>query len=152
MSEHKAIKLERPLISFDLETTGLDVTNDRIVEISCVKIQPDLTRETRTRRINPGRPISAAATAIHGIRDEDVKNEPNFAQVARSLHSFFEGADLTGFNVEHFDLPLLTNEFVRVGMSFPPADTRVIDSYRIFLSQSPIRFMSSNRRSQPPAP
>jgi len=131
------LRLERPLIAFDLETTGLDVNNDRIVEISCVKLLPDLTREARTRRVNPGRPIAPAATAIHGIRDEDVANEPTFAQMARSLLTFFEGADLTGFNVEHFDLPLLTNEFSRVNLPFPAAGTRVVDSFRIFLTQEP---------------
>lgn len=136
-TQPRALSLDRPLVSFDLETTGLDVANDRIVEISCVKLLPDGRREVRTRRLNPGRPISPQATAVHGIRDEDVAGEPTFDQVAKSLHTFFEGCDLTGFNVEHFDLPLLTRELQRVGLAFPHPGTRVIDSWRIFLTKEP---------------
>jgi len=137
MSDSRSLRLSRPLVVFDLETTGLSVTSDRIVEISCVKLLPDGTREVRTRRLNPEQPISPEATAVHGIRDEDVAHEPTFAQVARSLLVFFEGADLSGFNVENFDLPLLAHEFARVGMSFPPKETRVVDAWRIFLTQEP---------------
>ena len=137
MSPTPRLHLVRPLVAFDLETTGLSVTNDRVVEISCVKLHPNGEREVRTRRLNPERPISAEATAVHGIRDEDVAHEPTFAHVAKGLLAFFDGADLTGFNIEHFDLPLLAHEFARIGMSFPPQAASVIDSWRIFLTKEP---------------
>jgi DNA polymerase-3 subunit epsilon len=145
MNAPSMLRLTRPLVAFDLETTGLDVANDRIVEISCVKLHLDHSREVRTKRINPGRPISAAATAIHGIRDEDVKNEPSFAQLARGLLTFFEGTDLTGFNIEHFDLPLLVNEFGRVSLPFPSPGTRVVDSFRIFTAKEPRDLSAAHR-------
>jgi DNA polymerase-3 subunit epsilon len=133
----KELKLSRPLVVFDLETTGLDVSSDRIVEISCVKIAVDGTRDVRTRRINPTIPISAAATQVHGITDEDIAGEPTFAQLARGLFEFLDGCDLSGFNVEQFDLPLLVREFNRVGMTFPRNPVFVIDSWKIFLLKEP---------------
>ena len=133
----RLIKLTRPLVAIDLETTGLDAANDRIVEVSCIKMLPVGTREVRTRRLNPGIPISAEATAVHGIRDADVANEPTFPQVARSLLGFLAGCDLTGFNIEHFDLPMLVREFQRAGIAFPAEPVRVIDSWRIYLSREP---------------
>ena len=90
----KSLRIERPLAFFDLETTGIDPGSDKIVEISVLRIDPDGSRETRTRRINPGRPIPAGATAVHGIRDEDVRDEPSFQQIAKSLLQFLEGADV----------------------------------------------------------
>ncbi len=132
-----SIKLDRPLVSLDLETTGLDATNDRIVEISCVKIHPDGSREVRTRRLNPGMPISPQATAVHGISDADIAEEPTFVQVGRSLLSFLEGCDITGFNVEQFDLPMLVHEFRRAGLEYPSQPVRVVDSWRIFLAKEP---------------
>ena len=91
MSEGKSLKLERPMISFDLETTGLDIRQDRIVELSCIKILPSGEREVRTKRLNPQKPISPAASAVHGIYDDDVKDEPTFSQIAKSLldYQFF---------------------------------------------------------------
>jgi len=132
-----ALQLERPLVAFDLETTGLDVKNDRIVEISCVKIFPDRRREIRTLRLNPGMPISQQASAVHGISDADVQNEAPFTEVAGDLAAFFTGADLSGFNLEDFDLPLLRQEFSRAGIDFPAAGTRVIDSRKIFMLKEP---------------
>jgi len=134
MQDRKLV-LQRPLVSFDLETTGLDVNNDRIVEISCVKLSPDGSREIRTRRINPSIPISASATSVHGIRDADVSDEPTFAQLAQSLSDFLFQCDLTGFNIEAFDLPILKKEFERVGIAFPEANVQILDSFRIFLSR-----------------
>lgn len=131
------LRLSRPMISFDTETTGLDIANDRIVEICCVKLHIDGRRETRTQRLNPGRPIAPQAAAIHGITDADVAAAPRFEQAAADLHAFFAGCDLTGFNIEHFDLPLLTNEFARTGRTFPAPDTKVIDSFRIFTMREP---------------
>ncbi|MBI3178927.1 MAG: 3'-5' exonuclease, partial [Deltaproteobacteria bacterium] len=133
----RSLKLTRPLVVFDLETTGLDVERDRIVEISCVKLMPAGDRQVRTRRLNPGLPIAASATEVHGISDADVKDEPTFAKVARSLYEFLSGADLAGFNIEHFDLPLLVAEFARVGLVFPSAPASVIDAWRIFLMKEP---------------
>jgi DNA polymerase-3 subunit epsilon len=136
-SKDRHLVLSRPLVVFDLETTGLDVRSDRIVEVSCVKIGVDGSHEIRTRRINPGMPISPQATAVHGITDEDVRDEPSFGQLARSLFALLEGCDLSGFNIEGFDLPMLTSEFERVGIRFPAGPTHVVDSWRIFLQKEP---------------
>ncbi|MEL6547413.1 MAG: 3'-5' exonuclease [Myxococcota bacterium] len=131
------LRLERALVTFDLETTGLDIEEDRIVEISCVKTDVDGRREVWTRRVNPGRPISPEATRVHGIRDEDVADAPTFGAIAHVLREFLAGCDLSGFNVERFDLPLLAKEFQRVSVSFPESGTRIIDSWRIFLKKEP---------------
>jgi len=128
----KSLQLERPLAFFDLETTGIDPGSDKIVEISVLRISPDGTRETRTRRINPGRPIPAGATAVHGIRDQDVQDEPEFRQIAKGLLEFLEGSDLAGFNVRRFDLPLLDREFRDCGQDLRAAERKVIDAMLIF--------------------
>lgn len=133
----RAFALVRPLVSFDLETTGLDVQQDRIIEISCVKRQPDGAREVWTRRVNPERPIAPEATAVHGISDADLAREPTFAQIARPLAAFLYGCDLTGFNVERFDIPLLKNEFRRLGITFPAGPVCVVDSCRLFFRYEP---------------
>ena len=131
------LTLVRPMVAFDLETTGLDVQLDRIVEISCIKLFPDGSRVPQTYRLNPGIPISKEAQAVHGISDADLKDAPSFATVAPGLYTFLQDADLTGFNVEKFDLPLLAAEFKRVGLTFPAPATRIIDSLRIFRRQEP---------------
>lgn len=131
------LKLARPLVAFDVETTGLDVNADRIVEISCVKLGVDGSRECRTHRLNPQIPIGADATAVHGISDADVAHEPTFTTLAPTLYEFFDGADLTGFNIEQFDLPLLKREFGRVNITFPAGPVNIIDSWRIFLRHEP---------------
>ena len=136
MTDRK-LELKRPLLVFDLETTGLDVAKDRIVEISCVKITPDGNREVRTRRLNPGIPISPQATAVHGITDADVAAEPSFTKVARSLFELLDGCDLSGYNIEHFDLPMLVREFERAGLKFPKSPVSVIDTYKVFIAQEP---------------
>ena len=100
----KNIRLERPLVVLDLETTGKKVQTDRIVEISLLKLLPDGTNQIKTRRLNPGIPIPAEATAIHGITDADVANENSFRQIARSLATYLEGCDLCGYNIWMFDL------------------------------------------------
>ena len=128
----KNLQLERPLAFFDLETTGIDPGSDKIVEIAVLRINPDGTRETRTRRINPGRPIPAGASAVHGIRDEDVKDEPSFRQIAKGLMEFLEGADLAGFNVRRFDLPLLDREFRDCGHELRAGERSVVDAMLIF--------------------
>lgn len=126
------LKLKRPLIFFDLETTGTNVTHDRIVEISFIKVYPDGTEEKKVRRINPGIPIPPASSAIHHISDEDVKDEPTFKQIAKSLHSIFDGCDIAGFNSNKFDVPLLMEEFGRCGINFDVAGRHFIDVQNIF--------------------
>jgi DNA polymerase-3 subunit epsilon len=133
----RTLSLTRPLVSFDLETTGLDVKNDRIVELSCIKLNPNLSRETLTMRVNPGMPIPQAASRVHGITDADVARAPSFREIAVRLMAFMQDADLTGFNIERFDLPLLRNEFARLGIEFPEGEIRIVDSHRIFIRQEP---------------
>jgi len=128
----KHLRLDRPLAVFDLETTGIDPAVDRIVEISVLKISPDGAREARTRRINPERPIPADATRVHGIRDQDVAGEPTFRQLARGLLDFLGDADLGGFNVERFDIPLLDREFRDCNQDLGLDRRRVIDAMRIY--------------------
>lgn len=128
----KNLDLDRPLVFFDLETTGIDPARDKIVEICVLRVEPDGSRESRTRRINPGRPIPPAASAVHGIRDEDVATEPAFRQIARGLLDFLRGADLAGFNVARFDLPLLDREFRDAGLDLELSDRRVVDAMTIY--------------------
>lgn len=126
------LNLQRPIVFFDLETTGTNVTEDRIVEISIVKLNPDGTSVEKTRRINPGIPIPAKSTAIHHITDEMVACEPTFRQIAGSLLKFFEGCDIGGFNSNKFDIPLLIEEFQRAGIKFEIAGRHLVDVQNIF--------------------
>ena len=137
MSDAKHLKLDRPLVFVDLETTGVNVTTDRIVEITVLKIHPDGSQEEKSERVNPGIPISPGATRVHGITDEDVADKPGFDQYARSILSFFDGCDIGGFNAIRFDIPLLTAEFKRVGLDFDLADRNVVDPMVIFYRQEP---------------
>ncbi len=134
---NRTLELTRPIVSFDLETTGLDVQKDRIIEISCVKIHPDRTQQVLTHRVNPGIPIAPEATNVHGISDEDVKNEPRFQALASTYVEFLSGCDLTGFNLERFDLPMLKNELSRCGLDFPSGPVNVIDAQKIFFKKEP---------------
>ena len=131
------LKLERPLVFFDLETTGTDPARDKIVEICALRIAPDGSRETRTRRINPERPIPKDATAIHGIRDEDVRDAPPFRSIARGLLDFLGDADLAGFNVRRFDVPLLDREFRDCGLDLAVATRRIVDGMTVFHRMEP---------------
>jgi DNA polymerase-3 subunit epsilon len=133
----KNLRLDRPLAFLDLETTGTDPAVDRIVEISVQRVDPDGGREGRTRRVNPGRPIPPEATAIHGIRDEDVRDEPEFRRIARSLLDFLGESDLAGFNVLKFDVPLLDREFRDSGLDLLLPRRRVIDAMAIFHRKEP---------------
>jgi DNA polymerase-3 subunit epsilon len=126
------LKLTRPLICFDLETTGVNTRHDRIVEICVVKTEVDGSQTVKTRRLNPTIPIPEGASAVHGISDADVADEPTFRHVARSLLALFSGCDLAGYNVKNFDLPLLKAEFARANISFPEPDIRVVDPLVIF--------------------
>ncbi len=126
------LELKRPIIFFDLETTGVDTSRDRIVEVSMVKIMPDGERIIKTRRINPQMPIPESSTAIHGITDEDVKDCPTFAQVAKSLAQFVEGCDFGGFNSNRFDLPVLVEEFLRAEVDVDFKRRNFVDVQNIF--------------------
>ena len=125
-------QLDRPLIFFDLETTGLDLKRDRIVEIAFIKWTPHGDILERERRFNPEMPIPAEATAVHGITDADVADEIEFCRVARSLDDMLEGCDLAGFNVRRFDIPMLVEEFKRCGVDFSMEGRRVVDMQNIF--------------------
>ena len=126
------LKLKRPIIFFDLETTGVDAAKDRIVEISMVKININGEKQVKTRRINPEMPIPAEATAVHGITDDDVKDEPTFKQIAKSLAKYIEGCDFGGFNSNRFDLPVLVEEFMRAEVDVDFRNRKFIDVQNIF--------------------
>ena len=110
------LKLERPLVFFYLETTGTDPINDRIVELSYIKVYPDGEEESKTMRINPGRHIPEGASAVHGIYDEDVEDKPVFRDVAKQVAEVFKDSDIAGFNSNKFDVPMLAEEFLRAGV------------------------------------
>ena len=126
------LNLIRPIIFFDLETTGTSVTADRIVEISLIKVFPDGHTEEKTRRINPERHIPEESTAIHHITDDEVMDAPTFRQIAKSLHELFEDSDIAGFNSNKFDVPLLIEEFGRAGLSFDVSGRNFVDVQGIF--------------------
>jgi DNA polymerase-3 subunit epsilon len=126
------LNLKRPIIFFDLETTGVDTSKDRIVEISLVKVMPNGEEIVKTRRINPEMHIPEEATAVHHITDEDVKECPTFRQIAKSLYQFMEGCDFGGFNSNRFDLPMLVEEFLRVGVDVDFKKRKFIDVQNIF--------------------
>jgi DNA polymerase-3 subunit epsilon len=129
--------LDRPLVFFDLETTGLKVGEDRIVEMALIRVSPQGDVMERVRRFNPGIPIPAEATAVHGITDDDVADEAPFAHRARALASLLEGCDLSGFNIRRFDLPMLEAEFARAGVPFEVRGRRLIDMQTIFHREEP---------------
>jgi DNA polymerase-3 subunit epsilon len=136
------LKLNRPIIFFDVETTGLDPRSDRIVELAAVKVWPDGSREPeeKCRRFNPLVPIPKDATAVHGITDEDVKDEQPFAKYARGeggIASFFAGCDLAGFNILGFDIPILAAELERAGEKLDLGDVSVVDAFKVFTSHEP---------------
>lgn len=131
------IILEKPIAFIDIESTGVSRDTDRIVEISICKLMPDGKRETKTRRVNPGMPIPAAATAIHGITDADVANELPFARIAVGVLNFIQGCDLAGYNSNAFDYPMLYAELLRAGITWDYKAYRMIDMGNIFKIQEP---------------
>lgn len=131
------LQLKKPIIFFDLETTGLSLTHDRIVEISVIKVMPNGEEMRRTRRVNPEMPISPEATATHHITDDDVKDEPTFRQIAKSLAQIFTGCDIAGFNSNRFDIPMLDQEFQRADVDFDFSKARLIDVQTIFHKKEP---------------
>ncbi len=126
------LNLKNPVIFFDLETTGVNITTDRIVEISYLKVYPNGNEMSRTMRINPEMHIPEQASAVHGIYDDDVKDCPIFKQVAKEVANDFEGADIAGFNSNRFDVPLLAEEFLRAGVDLDMARRKFIDVQVIF--------------------
>ena len=131
------LNLKRPIVFFDLETTGLNPQTDRIIEICAIKLHPDGRREVKTRRINPTIPISKESSEITGITNADVKDCPVFRQLSKGIHSFFEGCDISGYNILRFDLPLLQEEFKRVGINMDMRGINVIDVQRIYHKKEP---------------
>jgi len=126
------LKLKNPLIFFDLETTGINIITDRIVELSYFKIWPNGDEELRTFKINPTIPIPLNSTKIHGITDEDVKDSPAFSEIAKTLSKTLEGCDLAGYNSNKFDIPLLAEEFIRSGVDIDLKKRKFIDVQVIF--------------------
>jgi len=126
------LKLEKPIAFFDLETTGAQVATDRIVEISILKVFPNGNKESKTWLVNPTIPISAETTAIHGITDEKVANEPTFEQLALEIEELLHNCDLGGFNSNRFDIPLLVEEFLRAEIDFDMDNRKAVDIQNIF--------------------
>ncbi|MBQ9649327.1 MAG: 3'-5' exonuclease [Prevotella sp.] len=126
------LNLQKPLVIFDLETTGLDLVKDRIIQISYIKVYPDGREERGNELINPERPIDAMITQLTGISDADVKDKPTFKQLGQKLAEKFAGSDFAGFNSNHFDIPLLAEEFLRAGIDFDFSKCRLIDAQAIF--------------------
>lgn len=126
------LKLQKPIVFFDLETTGVNAIHDRIVEISYIKVFPDGNEESKTLRINPERHIPEQSSAIHGIYDEDVKDCPTFKQVAGDIAAIFVNSDIAGFNSNYFDVPMLVEEMLRAGIDFDITKCRLIDVQNIY--------------------
>ncbi len=126
------LNLSKPIAFFDLETTGVNVASDRIVEISILKVMPDGTKEIKTKRINPTIPIPIQSSEVHGIYDKDVENEPTFKAIAKSLADFLKDCDLAGYNSNKFDIPVLVEEFLRADVDFDLKNRRFVDVQNIF--------------------
>ena len=126
------LNLTRPLCFFDLETTGVSVTKDRIVEIAVLKLKPDGTKEDKTWRVNPECPIPAQASAVHGIYDADVADEPNFKALSKTIYNFIKDSDLAGYNSDRFDIPLLAEEMLRAQVDFDIKNFKTVDVQTIF--------------------
>lgn len=129
------LNLKRPIVFFDLETTGIDVTKDRIVEISILKINPDQSEESRTHKVNPTIPIKKEASRIHGIKDDDVKDCPTFAEIAPGIVEFIKGCDLAGYNSNKFDIPMLMEELIRADIEYDLKKVNQIDVQVIFFKK-----------------
>lgn len=126
------LNLKIPLCVFDLETTGTNITQDRIIEIAVIKVMPSGELVRKTNIVNPTIPIPAESTAIHGISNDDVKDKPTFKELAKDYARFFEGADIAGFNVLKFDVPVLVEEFLRADVEFDYSKKKIIDAQKIF--------------------
>jgi DNA polymerase-3 subunit epsilon len=127
-----ALQLTRPIAFIDLETTGINIASDRIVEIAIIKILPDKTKQEKHKLINPQMPIPKSSSDIHGITDEKIKNAPAFKEVANELKQFIDNSDLSGYNSNRFDIPLLMEEFLRAGITIDMSNRRMLDVQTIF--------------------
>jgi DNA polymerase-3 subunit epsilon len=126
------LNLQKPLVIFDLETTGLDLVKDRVIQISYIKVYPDGKEERGNHLINPEKPIPTVVEELTGIKNEDVKDKPTFKQLAQTLNQIFSGSDIAGYNSNHFDVPLLAEEFLRAGIDFDFSKCRLIDVQTIY--------------------
>lgn len=126
------LNLQKPLVIFDLETTGLDLVKDRVIQISYIKVFPDGKEERGNHLINPEKPIPEVVEELTGIKNEDVKDKPTFKQMAQQLNQVFSGSDIAGYNSNHFDVPLLAEEFLRAGIDFDFSRCRLIDAQTIY--------------------
>ncbi len=131
------LQLTRPLAFIDLETTGVSLSTDRIVELAIVKLMPDETRLVKRKLINPQIPIPEASSAIHGITDDMVKDAPSFKQAGNEIKQFLENCDLGGYNSNRFDIPILMEEFLRAGMDVDLSNRRMVDVQHIFYTMEP---------------
>ncbi len=126
------LNLQKPLVIFDLETTGLDLVKDRVIQISYIKVYPDGKEERGNHLINPEKPIPSVVEELTGIKNEDIKDKPTFKQMAQTLNQVFSGSDIAGYNSNHFDVPLLAEEFLRAGVDFDFSKCRLIDVQTIY--------------------
>ncbi len=126
------LNLQKPLVIFDLETTGLDLVKDRVIQISYIKVFPDGREERGNHLINPEKMIPQLVEDLTGIKNEDVKDKPTFKQMAQQLYQIFSGSDIAGYNSNHFDVPLLAEEFLRAGVDFDFSKCRLIDVQTIY--------------------
>ncbi len=131
------LKLTRPLAVFDLETTGIDVEKDRVIQIAVIRVEPDGSRRTYETLVNPERPIPPEATKVHGIKDADVAGKPTFSQIRLELEEYLAGADLAGYNSIRFDTPLLQNELRWAGSDFDLHGVKQVDAMKIFHAMEP---------------
>jgi len=127
------LNLKRPLAFFDIESTGLNVAKDRIIEICILKVNPNGTTESKTWLINPDYPISAEASSIHGYKNEDLADKPTFKQLAKDISRFLDNCDLSGYNALKFDIPMLVEEFLRADVDFEVSNRKMIDVQNIFM-------------------
>lgn len=131
------LNLKRPLVFFDLETTGTNPSKDRIIEYAFIKLMPDESQVSISGRVNPEMPIPKESTEVHGITDMDVKDEPSFKEVAMEILRFIEDCDLAGYNLLRFDVPVLNEEFSRSEINFDPTRHRIVDAQHIFYLMEP---------------
>jgi DNA polymerase-3 subunit epsilon len=137
MEDKYKFKIKNPIVFFDLETTGVNIQRDRIVEICVCKISPNEEMEVKTRRINPEMHIPQESADIHGITDADVENAPTFRSIASSFYEYLKGCDLAGYNIKRFDVPLLIEEFKRAGLDFDVTGIKLVDMQTIFHKMEP---------------
>ncbi|MBQ4200587.1 MAG: 3'-5' exonuclease [Kiritimatiellae bacterium] len=131
------LQLDRPLVVFDIESTGVNARQDRIIELAAIRVEPDGSEASKCWLLNPGVPIPPETTAIHGISDDVVKDCPTFADKAAEIEEFFRGCDLAGFNSDRFDVPCLEEEFARAGINFDSGGRRHVDVQRIYHKKEP---------------